>query len=145
VSRRPQDKDAEEASAPRADETRLELMKQLITLASGVLVLSATFIARLPDIRLLLLIPLAVSWLALLVSVFFGLQAIASIVEGRLNPGDEDESFEQVTQRARVAKYGFLIGIAMFAAFAFGSLIYPEKRESAAGGTQVIITNNNQK
>lgn len=120
-------------------------MKQLITLASGVLVLSATFIARLGDIRLLLLIPLAISWLALLASVFFGLQAIGSIVEGRMNPGDEDDSIEEVAKRARIAKYGFLIGIAMFAAFAFGSLIYPAKREPAAGGTQVNITNDNEK
>jgi len=81
----------------------------------------------------------------LLVSVFFGLQAIAAIVEGRLNPGDEDDSIEKVRKRERVSKYGFLIGIALFAAFAFVSLIYPEKRESAAGGTQVIITNDNQK
>lgn len=145
MSRRTRQQETERPSAPRADETALELMKQLITLASGVLALSATFIARLRDIRPLLLILLAVSWLALLISVFFGLQAIASIVEGRMNRGDDGDSIEEVTKKARVAKFGFLIGIAMFAAFAFGSLIYPEKREPAAGGTQVIITSETQK
>ena len=49
-------------SSPKADEAALELMKQLITLASGVLALSAAFVDKLPKAPQYLLSLLFLSW-----------------------------------------------------------------------------------
>jgi len=104
-----------------AHKVALELMKQIITLASGVLALSATFLEKLSSMSFLLLIVLAVSWLALLVSVFFGLETISAIVKSRLDP-DYQWSKGYGKDSARISKYTFVGGIALFALFAFLSL-----------------------
>ncbi len=107
----------------RADEAARELMKQLITLASGVLALSATFVGRLGDVSVYLLILLAISWLALIISVFFGLQTLSAIVQTHLNPEESDWSRGYGRMSARISKYAFILGIALFAVFAFFSLL----------------------
>lgn len=107
----------------RADKAALELMKQLITLASGVLALSATFIERFQDLSTFLLILLAFSWLALVVSIFFGLGTISAIVQSRLHPGETDWSIGYGRTSALISKYGFFGGITLFAIFAFISLL----------------------
>jgi hypothetical protein len=108
---------------PRADEVALELMKQLITLASGVLALSATFVEKLQLVPVYLPIILALSWGALVLSVFGGLQAISAIVKSRLDPEESDWSEGYGKVRARIAKYAFIVGISLFAVVALGSLL----------------------
>lgn len=107
----------------RADDVALELMKQLITLASGVLALSATFIEKLRGTPGYLLILLALSWLALIVSVFCGLQTISAIVKTRLEPDESDWSQGYGKACARLSKYAFVVGIALFATVALLSVL----------------------
>jgi len=105
-----------------AHEVALELLKQLIALASGVLALSATFIEKLSPATKTGLVVLGAAWLALLVSVFGGLQGMSAVVKSRLDP-DHDWSTGKGQFYARLAKYGFLLGILLFALFAFLSLL----------------------
>jgi len=109
----------------KADEAALELMKQLIALASGVLALSATFVGRLQDTSVYHLSLLALSWLSLVISIFFGLQTLSAIVQSRLTPDESDWSTGYGQMSAKISKYGFVIGIALFAVFAFLSLLHP--------------------
>jgi hypothetical protein len=111
-----------------ADEAALELMKQLIALASGVLALSATFIGELAAQTIYLIIVLALAWLSLLVSIFFGLETISAIVKSRLDSNDE-WSKGRGKNTARISKHTFTTGIGLFAIFAFVSLISPSKNE----------------
>jgi hypothetical protein len=104
-----------------AHQIALELMKQLITLASGVVALSATFLEKLgvdPVDRILL----GLSWLALVICIFCALQTISAIVKSRLNPEHQWSKGSGQTY-ARVSKYAFVIGISLFAAFAFISFV----------------------
>jgi ABC-type multidrug transport system permease subunit len=120
--------DQSEVKRTNADEAALELMKQLITLASGVLALSATFISELEGRSFLLIGFLVVSWVLLLSSIFFGLQTISVIVKSRLRSND-DWSAGYGKKSAWASKYAFTAGIGLFALFAFLSLQYPSKKE----------------
>jgi uncharacterized BrkB/YihY/UPF0761 family membrane protein len=101
-----------------ADAAALELMKQLITLAAGVLALSATFLEKIGAQPLEFLMVLALSWISLIASVFFGLQTMSVIVKSRINKSDEWSKGRGRTY-ARNSKFGFLCGITLFAVFAF--------------------------
>lgn len=109
----------------KAEEAALELMKQLIALASGVLALSATFVGRLQDTSVYFVSLLALSWLSLVISIFFGIQTLSAIVQSRLTPDETDWSSGYGWKSAKISKYGFVIGIALFAIFAFLSLLHP--------------------
>lgn len=109
----------------KADEVALELMKQLITLSAGVLALTATFIDKLPKGPSYMLIALLVSWLALVFSLYCGLETISVIVKSRLDGDARNWSQGAGKIYAICCKYGFIIGIVVFAVFAFVSLTYP--------------------
>ena len=68
-----------------AHQIALELMKKLITLASGVVALSATFLEKM-EADFFHIALLGSSWIALVVSIFCGLQTISAIVKSRLTP-----------------------------------------------------------
>src|SRR6185295_15997949 len=95
-----------------AAEAALELMKQLITLSSGVLALSATFIEKLEPAGPLLVGALILAWLALVVALAAALETISAIVKSRLEP-----AFDWSTGRGRtsavISKYSFVIGIVL--------------------------------
>lgn len=104
-----------------AHQIALELMKQLITLASGVVALSATFLEKFGKDSLHRIL-LGLSWIALVTSIFCALQTISAIVKSRLNPEHQwSKGSGQIY--ARASKYAFVIGIFLFAVFAFVSLI----------------------
>lgn len=105
-----------------AHEIALELVKQLITLSSGVLALSATFIGQFRTESIFLQIVLMVSWISLALAVFFGLQTISAIVKSRLN-SDFDWSTGEGKAYASASKYCFVAGLMFFAGFAFFSLV----------------------
>ena len=109
--------------AQLAAETALELVKHLITLSSGVLALSATFVTMItggPERWTVVLLGLA--WLALTASVVAGLQTVSAIVKSRLD-GNEDWSTGYGKKAATISKYSFVMGLALFAAFAFATLV----------------------
>jgi hypothetical protein len=111
-----------QSSASDAHKIALELMKQLITLSSGILALSATFIGQFKTESLILKIVLMISWISLALAVFFGLQTISAIVKSRLN-SDFDWSTGEGKTYASASKYSFLAGIIFFAGFAFSSIL----------------------
>lgn len=96
----------------------LELLRQLITLASGVLALSSTFIDKLWSPIIDLQILLAFAWIVLAASIIAGLQAMSALVQGALQP---DFSWTDASARnwALASKWTFIIGIAAFALYAF--------------------------
>lgn len=107
-------------NGPAAD-TALELMKQLITLSSGVLALSATFIGNFSTTRALYLSMLVAAWVSLTLAVLTGLETISAIVKSRLLP-EYDWSCGRGLKTARISKYSFVVGLALFAIFAFLTL-----------------------
>lgn len=104
----------------------LEFLKQLITLSSGVLALSATFIGQFKTTSLPLLCLLVLSWLLLASAVFLGLQAISTIVKSRVQ-GDT-EWFYGTGQRYQAwSKALFVLGLLTFAVFALVNLLASAK------------------
>ncbi|MCL4518980.1 MAG: hypothetical protein M1587_07265, partial [Thaumarchaeota archaeon] len=118
----------------KADAAALELMKQLIALASGVLALSAAFADKLPKVPIYVLFLLLASWIALVVSISFGLKTISAIVKSRLN-FDTEWSRGAGRTFGKLCRYGFLTGLILFASFAFVSLIFPSSK-----GGEIKIT-----
>lgn len=117
------------AANSKADEAALELMKQLITLASGVLALSAAFIDKLPKTPKPFLSILILSWLSLIAALFFGLRTISTIVKSRIS-NDHEWWRGKGRSYGRTCRYSFLAGIGLFAAFAFISLALPASKEN---------------
>lgn len=111
-----------------ADEAALEFTKQLITLASGALVLSATFIEKLGELNYLLIIILGLSWILLLVSVYYGLETISAIVKSRLD-NDIEWSKGYGKTSAKRSKNSFVLGITLFIAFAFVALLIKKNED----------------
>jgi hypothetical protein len=110
--------DNSEDKSGDAHKIALEFAKQIISLSSGVLALSATFIKELPNANNCQLVLLAISWISLAVAIFSGLQTISAIVKSRLN-SDYDWSKGAGKNFAITSKYSFFIGIILFALFAF--------------------------
>lgn len=105
-----------------AADTALELMKQLITLSSGVLALSAAFIGNFSTTLISLLFILVVAWMSLTIAVLAGIETISAIVKSRLLP-EYDWSCGRGLTMARISKYSFVLGLALFAIFAFLTLL----------------------
>lgn len=100
----------------------LEFLKQLITLSSGVLALSAAFIENFLPTSMLQSILLVISWVCLALAIYFGLQAISEIVQSRLVPG-LNWAGGLGRKYAGASKYFFIFGIIFFAVFAFVSFL----------------------
>lgn len=120
-----------------AHEVALDFAKQLITLSSGVLALSATFIRELPAASPVQLALLALSWAALAISVCGGLQTISAIVKSRLN-ADYAWSTGAGQRYATISKFAFLTGVVLFAAFAFSLLLSSQTPDSAKADACLI-------
>jgi hypothetical protein len=115
-----------------AHQIALELMKQLITLSSGVIVLGATFLEKFGADSMIHRVLLGLSWLALVTSIFCGLQTISAIVKSRLN-SEHQWSEGSGKVYARASKYAFVVGIFLFATFAFLSFVAPSPPSSPTG------------
>jgi hypothetical protein len=109
-----------------AHQIALEFLKQLITLSSGVLALSAAFIENFFPASLLQSIFLFTSWVCLALSIYFGLQAISEIVQSRLMPG-LNWANGPGRRYAAASKNFFVVGIILFAVFAFISFLFSSK------------------
>jgi hypothetical protein len=125
-----------------AADAALELMKQLITLSSGVLALSATFIEKLAPLGLWR-IPLAVAWLCLIAALVAALQVISAIVKSMLLP-EHDWSTGYGQRAASLSKYAFVVGIALVALVAFGSLIRARAPDTIPAATTVYTVSQSQ-
>jgi hypothetical protein len=100
-----------------AHEIALELLKQIITLASGVIALSAAFIDKFGTSQLSIIVILGMSWVSLLISISCGLQGMSAIVKSRLNL-DNEWSKGKNQKYSRASKVAFVIGMCLFAVYA---------------------------
>ena len=123
----------------KAHDTALELLKQLITLSSGVLALSATFVDKLWPRELWLQVVLGTAWLLLILSTISALQAISSLVQVLRKP-DFTWSADAVRRWARGAKWLFITGICVFVVFAFLAARFNQERaEHNSSSTSITI------
>jgi hypothetical protein len=95
----------------------LELMKQLITLSSGVLALSAVFLDRFRVSNPWDYLPLILSWAFLIASLIAVLNVISAMVQSRLKPEREWHTGSARTL-GRISKVTFVLGISSFGLFA---------------------------
>jgi len=98
----------------------LELVKQLITLASGVLVLSATFIPNIKSFTIISLCFLLLSWIILICSIIYGIQTISAFVQDKLNDS-HDWADGKGKKYAKICRNLFIIGISIFIFFAIST------------------------
>lgn len=92
----------------------VEYLKQIITLSSGILALSATFLASgaltsWHEITFLLL-----AWASLGISVFFSLETISAIIQSGIN-SDHQWHKNPGKRSATIAKHSFIAGLFLFA------------------------------
>jgi hypothetical protein len=120
-----------------AAETALELMKQLITLSSGLLALSVTFVEKLTALFPWKTALLGVAWLCLISSALAGLETISAIVQARLQPESHRWSEGFGRNAARIAKYSFVAGLVLFAVFGLVVLAEPRHEPSQTGNVNV--------
>jgi len=110
------------ASSDDAAQVALEYIKQIITLASGILALSGTFIEKLVKDVSYYTALLPVAWLCLLVSVYFGLATISAIIKSKLD-NDRNWAAGRGRLNASVCKLTFVGGISVFLIFVSWSLM----------------------
>lgn len=107
---------------PAAAAVALELMKQLITLSSGVLALSATFIRQFRTAQVWSIPLLVVAWLLLITAIVAALDAISGIVKSRLD-GNDEWSRGRGKKAASLSKWTFIAGLALFTTFALTTIL----------------------
>jgi hypothetical protein len=100
-----------------ASTAALEFAKHLITLSSGIVALSATFVSDFVDAPRWSLYILFLAWLCLAASVFGGLKTLSGIIQSRLLDTD-DWSTGRRAGWAKLSRWSFLVGMALFAGFA---------------------------
>jgi hypothetical protein len=115
-----------------AAQIALEYIKQIITLASGILALSGTFIDKLARSISYHTILLPMSWVLLLISVYYGLATISTIVKSKLNDDDLEWSRGHGKRCATICKLTFVGGIAVFLAFVSWTLIVQARAETTS-------------
>jgi len=97
-----------------AHKIALEWIKQIITLSSGIIVLSATFIKTIFKQMNWTVFLLIISWILLLLSIILGLKTISQIVRSRMNQNDD----WYYDNEGKVTRCLFVAGIFVFVIFA---------------------------
>jgi uncharacterized membrane protein len=122
-----------------AGETALELMKQLITLSSGVLALSAAFLDKFRVENRLEYVPLLLSWTLLIVALIAALDTISAIVKSYLTPEHKWHKGRGKAS-ARISKWTFVLGIICFGVFALVTTLSTDSKADHAGSGNFIIS-----
>jgi hypothetical protein len=112
-----------------AAQVALEYIKQIITLASGILALSGTFIEKLVKTVSYHAALLPLAWILLLTSVYFGLATISTIVKSKLKD-DQNWAEGRGKQYATICKLTFVGGIGVFLVFVSWTLIIQARVEA---------------
>jgi len=106
-----------------AAQIALEYIKQIITLSAGILALSGTFIEKLVKTISYYTLLLPVAWILLLVSIYFGLETISTIVKSKLDQDENEWSKGHGLTCASTCKRCFVAGIAIFLLFVGWTLV----------------------
>lgn len=116
----------------------LDLLKQLITLSSGILALSATFVPNIGKLGWVSLCLLVAAWSAMLVSLAFGIQSISAMVQSAI---EQDAKWTTGTARTlgQVCKWAFVFGLVLFSTFALAVMLTGTLTLSAPSATVAPI------
>ena len=114
-----------------ASDVALEWVKQIITLSSGIVALSATFVEKLGNYPTWIVLFLIISWLCLITSVITGLTTISAIVQSHLE-NNNDWSVDTGKRNALACKFLFIIGVVVFCLFALLTLFFQETKTIVA-------------
>ena len=102
----------------------LEWSKQIITLSTGIVVLSATFLSDMPSIKIGSVNLLRISWGLFIVSILFGIVVIGGLI-AQLNQG-KPEKINAFANPIRISSLiqiiSFIGGLILFAIFAILNL-----------------------
>lgn len=120
-----------------AAEVALELLKQLITLSSGALALSATFATEFRG-QFPFTLVLPASWAAFVVSIITALRAISTIVQSKLRP-EHDWSSGKGKRNAAVSRRTFVLGLALLGVFGAVVLFGPTSDSATRSLTDTAI------
>ncbi|MFC2141247.1 hypothetical protein ACFLQP_03010, partial [Acidobacteriota bacterium] len=95
----------------------LEWIKQIITLSTGIIVLSATFITTIFNKLNWSIGLLIISWILLLLAIIFGLETISVITNSRIH---QDMLWTKGSGKKKIkaTKWLFINGISFFIVFA---------------------------
>ncbi len=105
-----------------AHEVALEWLKQLITLSSGIVAFSGTFVPLVSEILKWPLVLLGVSWLLFIVVIVLCLEVVSAITYSRLH-NDDNWAQGKFKTMALIAKWCFIGGMILFVAFS-GTGVY---------------------
>jgi hypothetical protein len=125
----------------KAMDIAIDLVKQLITLASGVLALSATFLPNVKNLSVVGSVILLLAWLTLITSIICGIQSISNFIPD-IKDNTQDWIEGKSQKYAKCCKILFILGIVLIIGFAiYGSL---NKSQSLENPKQEIyyIQNN---
>jgi hypothetical protein len=110
-------------SKKEASHVAVEWVKQLITLSSGIIAVSAAFLYQVKDLSWYFFIPLVISWGLLLISIIYGLNTISGIVGFHLD-NLHDWSEGTCKTNAIICKHAFISGICFFVIFGLIIIIF---------------------
>ncbi len=104
-----------------ASDAALEFTKHLITLSSGVIAFSVTFVAKFEGTPTWSYCILALSWVVLAVSVATAINTVSNIVMSRLHTNDDWST--EGKNAATWSRWSFLVGLGLFASFGLIALL----------------------
>jgi hypothetical protein len=114
-----------------AAQIALEYIKQVITLGAGMLALSGTFIEKLVKEIAYYTLLLPIAWILLLLSIYYGLETISTIIKSKLDQDENEWSRGHGLRCASICKKCFVGGIAVFLLFVGWALIAQASTASA--------------
>jgi len=122
-----------------AHEVFLEWLRQLITLSSGIIAFSGTFVPLVSTEPRWPLLLLGVSWLLFIATIVSCLEVVSAITFSRIHNND---SWTKGTAHnmALIAKWSFISGITLFVIFAAASLYTITTNSAHAAATQAPIS-----
>ena len=104
-------------SDQRAHESARDLAKLIISLSSGIIAISATFVEKHTQGVRLVVVLLAISWILLIVSIFYGIKALITLVNAEQQ--DAQNWWGMTRIPLRIAWNHFRAGVVTLTVYAF--------------------------
>jgi hypothetical protein len=111
-----EDSSAQKAQIPPAQDSTKDLIKLLISLASGVIAISAAFIEKLSSGVGFPIVALYLAWISLLSSVFFGVKALSKLVHAQQT--DANNWYDITLPPMRRCWFYFQAGVVLLVVYA---------------------------